>query len=151
MRIELQAHREYESVLAPEEWDRLRTNLAKVEDWAGRHAVIVAENEGSLAGCVAYFPPGASLVGHFPPDWASIRLLAVRPSHRGRGIGRMLTEECIRSARRDGAPKIGLHTGEHMSAARTLYERLGFEPYSEMPPMFGFPYRVYVKTLNASR
>jgi ribosomal protein S18 acetylase RimI-like enzyme len=54
----------------------------------------------------------------------------------------LLTEECFRRARRDGAPKIDLHTEEHMRAARMLYERMSFEPYRELPPMFGFPYRV---------
>lgn len=151
-RLQLEAHREYKRVLLPEEWDRLQSGLAKVEGWADRHDMIVAEtDDGVLAGAVAYFPPGASLVAHFPPEWASIRLLAVRPSHRDRGVGRLLTEECIRRATVDGAPEIGLHTGEHMATARFLYEKIGFKPYRELRPIFGFPYRVYVKTLNADR
>lgn len=141
--LTLEAHREYDEVLAPEEWEKMQTGIAKVKGWHGECEVIVAEADGSLAGSVAYFAPGTSRVKHFPQDWASIRLLAVHPAHRGQRIGRLLTQECIRRARRDGTERIGLHTGKSMRAARKLYESMGFEAYRELPPMFGVPYTVY--------
>ena len=48
------------------------------------------------------------------------------PIRRGRGIGRLLTEECIRRARAAACPAIGLHTTELMAVARAMYERMGF-------------------------
>lgn len=55
------------------------------------------------------------------------RLLpGVAPGARGRGVGRALTEECIRRARAAGCPAVGLHTTEFMAVARAMYERMGF-------------------------
>jgi ribosomal protein S18 acetylase RimI-like enzyme len=50
----------------------------------------------------------------------------VAPEARGRGIGRLLTEECIRRARAGGRTAVGLHTTEFMAVARSMYERMGF-------------------------
>ena len=70
------------------------------------------------------------------------------PSVRGgQGLGRQLTEECIRRARRDGAAAIALHTSPIMQVALAMYLRLGFVPARETPPVFGVPYRIYLKRL----
>ena len=59
---------------------------------------------------------------------AEIRMLAVDPRARGRGVGEMLVSECIRLA--SGPPHsaraIVLWTQPQMAAAQRLYERLGF-------------------------
>ena len=57
---------------------------------------------------------------------AEIRLLAVAPHARGRGVARRLVEECIRRARASGASEIGLHTSKSLASAIALYERMGF-------------------------
>jgi GNAT superfamily N-acetyltransferase len=58
--------------------------------------------------------------------WPELRLLAVKTSARGRGIGKMLVNECIRRARQAGATALGLHTGNSMAVALPMYERMGF-------------------------
>jgi ribosomal protein S18 acetylase RimI-like enzyme len=91
--------------------------------------LIVAENgSGELLACVTYVAPGRSPVTKqgLPVEWAVIRLLAVDPGARRRGLGRSLTEECIARARRDGARVVGLHTVTEMEVAHGLYERMGF-------------------------
>src|SRR3972149_4167357 len=93
--------------------------------------VIVAEHNGTLVGAVIYRPPGRRNPGRFAREWAVIELLAVRPSHRRQGIGWLLTQECIRLARRDGAHTVGLYTSEAMAAARRLYESMGFNREAE--------------------
>lgn len=133
------AYADYRPALTAENWQSMVTGLAR----AGRieHAVdIVADCDGALAGYVAYFPPGRSSAKLFQPEWASIRMLAVSPLHRGVGLARLLTEDCIGRARRDGATVIGLHTSEAMTRARSLYERMGFRESAELPPMFGLRY-----------
>ena len=55
-----------------------------------------------------------------------MRLVGVHPDGRGKGIGRALTEECIRRARLDGAIAVGLYTSSIMTTAQALYERIGF-------------------------
>jgi GNAT superfamily N-acetyltransferase len=52
--------------------------------------------------------------------------LYVVPDKRGQGLGRALMEAAIELAREQGADGMDLGTGEHDSAARALYESLGF-------------------------
>jgi len=50
----------------------------------------------------------------------------VVPALRGRGIGRALLARTIEIARRRGADGLDLNTGETDTAARALYESMGF-------------------------
>jgi ribosomal protein S18 acetylase RimI-like enzyme len=52
--------------------------------------------------------------------------LYVAPDKRGQGLGRALMEAAIELAREQGADGMDLGTGEHDTAARALYESLGF-------------------------
>jgi ribosomal protein S18 acetylase RimI-like enzyme len=52
--------------------------------------------------------------------------LYVEPEKRGQGLGRALMEAAIELAREEGADGMDLGTGEHDTAARALYESLGF-------------------------
>jgi len=82
---------------------------------------------GGLVGTVTLLLDGSGYDMHgWPRAVPVIRLLATDPSARGRGTGRRLAEECLRRARLAGAPEIGLHTAPFMTAARALYESLGF-------------------------
>jgi len=76
----------------------------------------------------------------FEPEWASIVLLAVAPRHRRRGIARALLRECIRRARDDDAPAVGLFTSELMTGAAELYRSLGFREDRELPRRYGVRY-----------
>jgi ribosomal protein S18 acetylase RimI-like enzyme len=57
---------------------------------------------------------------------AYLQELYVVPTLRGRGIGRALLERAIELARKRGADGIDLNTGETDTAARSLYESMGF-------------------------
>lgn len=94
--------------------------------------LIVAERHGRILGTVTFYPEGSRTEGEgWPPDWAGIRLLGVRPDARGLGLGRLLTEECLRRARERGVRTVGLHTTHLMAVARGMYERMGFERVPE--------------------
>ncbi len=60
-------------------------------------------------------------------DAAGIRLLAVTPAARARGIGKRLTQFCIERARELGRGKVILHSTRAMQTAWAMYERQGFE------------------------
>ena len=57
---------------------------------------------------------------------AVVRLLAVAPSARGRGVGRSLVHAAVDVARSAGCSLIRLSTQGEMVAAQRLYDRAGF-------------------------
>lgn len=76
-------------------------------------------------------PDGLSLFRFRPGIWSAgdetyLQELYVVPPLRGRGIGRALLEATIEFARERGADGIDLNTGETDTAARALYESMGF-------------------------
>lgn len=88
---------------------------------------------------VAGEPPCAVSVMRFRPGLWSAKLecylaeLYVVPGRRGRGIGRALMEESMAVARAEGADTMELGTGEDDTAARGLYESLGFTNHEHGP------------------
>ena len=128
------AYAEYESAFPPANWERYLADILDLEGRADASELLVAEQDGRVLACVSYFPPGSkasypsdAFSERWPDDWSAIRLLAVDPSARGGGVGRMVTEACIARARSQGAPAMGLHTTAPMAVARAMYERMGFE------------------------
>jgi GNAT superfamily N-acetyltransferase len=85
--------------------------------------LLIAMVDGTPAGCVA--------LRALDPAKVEIKRLYVRDSARGSGLGKRLVESAISAARRVGYTELRLDTLETMTAARTLYQSLGF---LEIPP-----------------
>lgn len=109
--------------------------------------IIIAERNGEICGAVGYVGSNQPRAEFFDLAWSIIRMLVVDPQHRGMGIGRRLTEECIDRARRDKVPAIALHTSPIMELALSMYLRIGFSLVAEAPAMHGVQYGVYAKKL----
>lgn len=139
--LNVAAYREFAKRLGPTPWRAMEKNLRGVARLTGWARFLVVRTPRGLAGSVGYCPPGKSDVAVFEPEWASIVLLAVSPRHRRRGIGRALVRDCIRRARDELAPAIGLFTSELMTGAGELYRSLGFREDRELPPRYGVRYR----------
>lgn len=65
---------------------------------------------------------------------AQLRLLILKPTARGLGLGARLTDECLAFARARGYRRMVLWTNSNLTAARAIYARRGFvlehsEPY----------------------
>ncbi len=91
--------------------------------------LLLAEYEGQLAGCVA--------LHRLEPEICEMKRLYLRPSFRGKGLGRSLAETVISEARRIGYTRMRLDTVEPvMRDAVAMYRQLGFKeiaPYRSNP------------------
>ena len=123
------AYQEYKEFMPADRWDWYRNDMIDVRSRMADSELIVAEVRNNIAGAVTLYPQGSN--NGWPAGWAGIRLLAVHPDYRGRGIGRALMEECIRRCQEHGTKTIGLHTTELMKVARAMYEQIGFERIPE--------------------
>jgi ribosomal protein S18 acetylase RimI-like enzyme len=128
------AYREYRELVPEAGWERWMESITQAV-YSGAGLILVAEADGGIQGAVQFFPDaGQSHQGHWPAAAATIRLLAVRPEARGRGLGTLLTRECLRRARELQISTIYLYTGRFMLAAQQIYEKLGFQRAPEFDP-----------------
>jgi ribosomal protein S18 acetylase RimI-like enzyme len=77
-------------------------------------------------------PDGLALMRFRPSLWSEtldcyLEELYVVPHRRGQGLGRALMEAAMDHARERGAGYMDLGTAETDTAARALYEKLGFD------------------------
>ena len=86
---------------------------------AKRERCWIAEMDGEAVGSV--------FLVRKSPTVAKLRLLIIHPKARGQGLGRRLTQACIRFARRAGYKKLVLWTQSHLSAARAIYRAENFK------------------------
>ncbi|HEX9697664.1 MAG TPA: GNAT family N-acetyltransferase [Actinomycetota bacterium] len=95
---------------------------------------LIAVEDDRILGAVTYIPDASDPrmnEDRWPAGFAAMRLLAVHPGARGRGLGRTLTEGCLERGRAAGRDWFGLHTTRLMNVARQMYERMGFERFPE--------------------
>ena len=143
----VESYEQFRSTIGETNWKRLRSSLSRTSELAQEGQLIVAEDLSDLLGVVLYVPLRQGGDGKVSA-LASLRSLAVSPLHRGRGVGRSLTEECINRARQDGADSIALTTAEMMTVARPMYQRMGFTMELELGERFGVTHARYVLRLK---
>ena len=91
--------------------------------------LLLAYFDGQLAGCVA--------LHQWEPGICEMKRLYLRPSFRGKGLGRVIAERIISEARDIGYQQMRLDTiGPIMKDAVEMYRKLGFReiaPYRPNP------------------
>ncbi len=135
--VTISAYEEYAAIMPDWAWAEYRDSMVSAITGDGPPAEkIVAEQDGAIVGSVLLLPAGTVFHGpngeELTIEWPEVRLLAVPPSARGRGIGATLMEECIRRARQTGVAAITLHTADMMQTAMQMYERRGFVRVPEL-------------------
>ena len=88
---------------------------------AGELVSLVARDGGAMVGCTAIFVDELSWSKHV----GELRVL-VSPDWRGRGLGRMLIQECFAQALELGLKKLVAQMTVDQRAAIALFEELGF-------------------------
>ncbi|HEX6753234.1 MAG TPA: GNAT family N-acetyltransferase [Solirubrobacterales bacterium] len=97
---------------------------------AGRVGEFIEKDEAVFL-LIGDGPDGIAQMRFLPSLWsgeldAYLEELYVVPDLRGQGIGRTLLESAMETARTAGATRMDLNTGETDTAARALYESVGF-------------------------
>lgn len=96
---------------------------------AADHTAVLLAGAGPYGLAVLRFRPAI----RSPALECYLAELYVIPDHRGHGIGRGLMQAAIDLARTQGADHIDLATSEDDTAARGLYESLGFTNRESKP------------------
>jgi GNAT superfamily N-acetyltransferase len=145
-RITVAAYEQYRNEFA--NWALIAAYFAETANLADEVEFLIAEGtQREILGVVGYVAPNRPRDNMFEPEWAVIRRLAVNPVSQGRGVGRLLTEECIARARHDSALVIALHTSPVLEVAFSMYARLGFSHHRDTADIQGVPYGVYTLVL----
>ncbi len=129
--------------------DDYRAQILDIGRRAAVAVVLVALDDGELAGGLTYVPGPGPYATFDREDEAGIRMLAVAPSHRRRGVARALVDACLERARAEGRTRISLHTMTTMTAAQSLYRSMGFRraPETDLTPVPDIPLLGYVLDL----
>jgi GNAT superfamily N-acetyltransferase len=103
--------------------------------------IVAADKFGTVVGAVVYFADmvhygsGGSATGEL--NSSGFRLLAVDHDNRGKGIGKMLTNECIARALSKNHKQVIIHSTQAMQTAWKMYESLGFNRSVDLDFMQG--------------
>lgn len=103
--------------------------------------LVAVSPEDKIAGAVVYFGDmkqyGSGGTATSEQQSAGFRLLAVSPSFRAKGIGKLLTYECISKAKVQKQKQMIIHTTMAMQVAWKMYEKIGFKRSEDLDFMQG--------------
>src|SRR5258706_7018788 len=129
------AYAEYEDDFP--DWTRALHGGGLMPQLSADAEILAATLGDKVSGGVGYVAPGRPRADCFPAEWAVLRLMAVDPACRGRGVASALVQECARRARADRARVLGLFTSPAMMIAVAMYRRAGFQFRETLPPVMG--------------
>jgi ribosomal protein S18 acetylase RimI-like enzyme len=118
--LTLEAYDEYRPDCPDDFWVKYVRNITEAVTEAPDIERIVAICDGKMAGSVLLCKKS------FMADEPEIRLLAVSPRFRQRGVAAELMAECERRLKARGHRTVVLHTTHLMDTARRMYERSGY-------------------------
>ncbi len=123
-------------------------NIGALTEKPETELLIAISPDNKIVGGVVYFGDmkyyGSGGTATKVKNAAGFRLLAVDNSTRGNGIGKVLTNECIRKTKNKKINQVIIHTTKAMQTAWKMYEKIGFKRSEDLDfmqgelPVFGF-------------
>lgn len=113
-----------------EAWTRRQVSDSLV--FPHTHYRLIDGNEGAEG------PAAGFTLVRAAPGEEELLLVAVRPEHRGRGLGRQLIEQAFDDARARRAERMFLEM-RHNNPAERLYRAIGFEPIGRRCDYYRLP------------
>lgn len=150
-KLMVQVYSQLEGFPKPDEQPNYYKMLANIGDLTHKpemELLVAVSSDNKIAGGVVYFSDmqyyGSGGTATKEKNAGGFRLLAVDPSTRGHGVGKLLTNECIRKAKEKKLGQVVIHTTKAMQTAWKMYEDLGFKRSEDLDfmqgelPVFGF-------------
>lgn len=126
LNVTLAAYREFEVNADKKFWKQYEHNIAQAINQGPDIERIVYLIDKKIVGSVLLCKQS------FNSAEPEIRLLAVDPAYRQKGIAKALMNECERRLAERGHKQVVLHTTSLMQTARAMYERNGYTRYEKI-------------------
>ncbi|MBF4518240.1 GNAT family N-acetyltransferase [Flavobacterium sp. ANB] len=130
---------------------KMLANIGDFTNFPETELLVATDNNDNILGAVVYFNDmqyyGSGGIATQQQNSAGFRLLGVDLKERGKGIGKILTEECIKKATFNKRKQLIIHSTLAMQTAWKMYENLGFKRSEDLDfmqgelPVFGFRFQ----------
>lgn len=127
---------------------RMLANVGDLTNKPETELLVAVSADNKIVGAVVFFGDvkyyGSGGTATQEKDACGFRLLAVDPAARGQGVGKILTQECIRKGKAKKSKQMIIHTTMAMRTAWKMYEDIGFNRSEDLDfvqgalPVFGF-------------
>ncbi|SHM33782.1 GNAT family N-acetyltransferase [Flavobacterium chilense] len=120
---------------------KMLANIGDFTKYPETELLVATDQKNTILGAVVYFNDmqyyGSGGIATQEQDSAGFRLLGVDTTARGKGIGKLLTQECINKATKSKQKQLIIHSTLAMKTAWKMYENLGFQRSEDLDFMQG--------------
>ena len=120
---------------------KMLANIGAFTKQPNTELLTAVSTKEQIGGAIVYFSDmkfyGSGGTATKEQNASGFRLLAVNPSTRGQGIGKLLTNDCIQKARNNKHKQVIIHTTKSMQVAWKMYENIGFKRSEDLDFMQG--------------
>jgi GNAT superfamily N-acetyltransferase len=110
---------------------KMLANIGAFTQYPETELLVAVDENNTITGAVVYFNDmqyyGSGGTATSEQNSAGFRLLGVDSNIRGKGIGKLLTLECIKKATENKRKQIIIHSTLSMKTAWSMYENIGFK------------------------
>jgi ribosomal protein S18 acetylase RimI-like enzyme len=120
---------------------KLLANVGELTNKPETELLVAVSGKDKIAGAVVYIGDmkyyGSGGTATSEQNTSGFRLLVVDSLMRGKGIGKLLTYECIKRAKNRKQSQVIIHTTKAMQTAWNMYENIGFKRSEDLDFMLG--------------